>query len=611
MSQPLFDVSRSLQQARWVLPDVEMDVVERIARRHGLPEAVARLLCARGVAESDVEAFLYPSLRDHFPDPFSMKDMEAFAMFMADSIDSGKKIAIFGDFDVDGATSSALLYRFLKAVGVTARIYIPGRLTEGYGPNEDALRALKGEGADLVLLLDCGTTALETVAAGRAMGLEIAILDHHEPGETLSTANFTINPKRRDDDSGLEMLAACGVTFMACVAINNKLRAQGFYEQNGIDEPALKSWLDLVALGTVCDMVPLTGVNRLLVRTGFEQMKSTLNQGLKSLIEVSGIKGEITPYHAGFVLGPRINAGSRVHQSDLGARLLSTDDPEEAKNIAWTLNDCNDKRREIQAEMERAAVAQVEAGGLDQYPVIVVTDHAGHAGLVGLVAGRLKEKYDKPACVITYTDNAEGQREGRGSGRSVPGIHIARAFMDAQAAGLLEKGGGHAMAGGFTVLPEKVEAFSAFLQEHVRQQAQKSQANIDTRVDGILSVRGARADFVSMLYRHVGPFGQENPEPLFVISHARIVSADVVGENHVRAMISDWEGGPRIKAMAFRAAGTPLGDAFLKKGAAPLHIAGMLKVDTWNGRESVEMHVRDAAPAAESALGAEYGGLRP
>ncbi len=577
-----------------------MDAVERMARSQNVPEIVARLLVGRGIAPEDAPGFLNPTLKDNFPDPFTMAGMEGAAQFLARAVIDKRKIAIFGDFDVDGATSSALLHRFFKACGADTPIYIPDRLSEGYGPNIGALQTLKDQGADIVIMVDCGTTAFETVKAGRELGLDIVILDHHEAEETLPEANYVINPKRRDDASGLDMLAAVGVAFMACVAINNKLRTLDAF--SGQSEPPLKDWLDIVALGTVCDMVPLTGVNRLLVRAGFARMQKTDNTGLKALLGVARVSGELTPYHAGFVLGPRINAGSRVHKADLGARLLSTEDGEEASSIAWTLNDCNDHRKEVQASMERDAVAIVEAQGLDQNPAIIVSLEDGHPGLSGLVAGRLKEKYGKPACVVTYAPSLDsGEREGRGSGRSVPGVHIAQAFIDARAAGLLEKGGGHAMAGGFTIRPERLEEFTVFMNKHIAGQMQAGETAVETIIDALLSVRGARPDIVKMIHDNVGPFGQGFEEPLFVLQNVRVHSVDVVGENHVRAMVSDWEGGGRMKAMAFRAADTPLGQALLKGKTDSFHLLGTLKIDNWGGQDKVEMHIKDASYAMAHA----------
>ncbi len=580
--------SLSLNKAQWVMPDAAFDVVERVARAHDLPELIARILVQRGVPSEDIPVFLNPTLKDNFPDPFSLKDMEALAVYMAEAIRTKKNIAIFGDFDVDGATSSALLFRFLKHFGIDAPIYIPGRLTEGYGPNAEALQSLKDGGAEIVFLLDCGTSAFDVVQAANDMGLEIIILDHHEAEERLPAAKFVVNPKRKDDTSGLDVLAAVGVTFMACVAMNNKLKG---------DAP-LKSWLDILALGTVCDMVPLSGANRLFVKHGFKVMQNSVNVGLSALIEVSKVTGTLTPYHAGFVLGPRINAGSRVHKSDLGARLLATDDEAEAIDIAWTLSDSNDKRKSIQMEMEREAIAQVEDMGLDRNSMLFVVSKEFHQGLSGLVAGRLKEKYGKPAVLVSLED-IDGRVEGRGSGRSVAGVHIAQAFIDARNSGIIEKGGGHAMAGGFTVAEDRIEDFRAFLYEHVANQMKSASANIKTPVDAVVTVRGANTGLVRMVQDALGPFGQDYAEPLFLFQNVRVWSADVVGEAHIRVMISDWEGGSRMKAMAFRAVGTPLGDALLKQGKAAFDILGTLKIDNWGGQDKVEMHIKDASFTSE------------
>lgn len=598
MDSSAFNNIISLQKARWRVPDVSLSEIEQIARGFDLPEAVARLLCTRGIKKDEVQTFIAPTLKEHFPDPFSLKDMEAAATFLAQAVQDKKNIAIFGDFDVDGATSSALLYRTLKAVGIDAPIYIPDRLTEGYGPNVDAFQTLKDKGVEIIIILDCGTTAFDTIAAGREMGLDIVIVDHHEAEDKLPASNYLINPKRKDDQSGLTMLAAVGVTFMLCVALNNKLRAAGFYKENGIDEPPLKDWLDIVALGTVCDMVPLTHVNRLLVRQGMKVSEKTSNTGLKALMDVAGVQPPFNTYHAGFILGPRINAGSRVHKSNLGAVLLSTDDAAQARDIAFTLNDCNDKRKALQKGMEDKAFQTIEAQGLDQNPVILVEDEEGHTGLSGLVAGQIKEKYQKPACIIVPVENEKGEMEGRGSGRSIPGIHIAQAFIDARTAGLLMNGGGHAMAGGFSLQQENIEAFKQFMLEHITRQMENVDPNIETIIDGVLTVRGASVSLIKMLQEYIGPFGQENAEPIFALQNVRIISADVVGDAHIRTMISDWEGGPRMKAMAFRAVGTPLGDALLKHTTQAFHIAGTFKVDSWTGQERAEMHIKDACFAA-------------
>ena len=593
-------VQSSFNKARWVMPDVALDDVEDLVRRHDMPEIVARLLCQRGV--EDVDSFLNPTLKNNFPDPFSLKGMGDMAEDVAIAIEDGKQFAIFGDFDVDGATSSAVLQRFLKAVGHDAPIYIPDRMNEGYGPNIEALRSLKEQGADIVMMLDCGTTAFDIVKAGTDLGLKIIILDHHEAEEALPDCWHVINPKRKDDTSRLDMLAAVGVTFMACIAINNRLRDRGFYTQNGIDEPNLKALLDIVALGTVCDMVPLTGVNRLLVRAGFAVPYERMNVGIRALMSVAGISAPISTYDCGFVLGPRINAGSRIHEADLGARLLVNDDAEACKNIAWTLNDCNDKRKAIQKQMEEQAIAMVEEKGMAEDALILLDHEDWHPGLSGLVAGRVKERYNKPSCVVTYAHDLSGRKEGRGSGRSISGIHIAQSFIDAKEAGLLEKGGGHAMAGGFTVLPEKLVDLHAFLKAHIARQMENTDVNVDTVIDGVLTTRGITVDLVEMLQNKVGPFGQEQPEPVFMLKNVRVHKADIVGSAHIRVMMSDWEGGSRVKAMAFRAVDTVLGDALLKAGTQGFHILGQLKINEWQGRKSAEMHIVDAAFADHSDM---------
>lgn len=589
-------------QARWVVAPAADDVIAHIMRTHDMPEFIARMLAARHIDADKIQSFLYPKLARDFPDPLSLAGMNDAAAFVAQAIAGKRMIGVFGDFDVDGSTSTALLVRFLRHCGMEAPFYIPDRMAEGYGPNENALRTLQGKGAKTVIMCDCGITAHHVIGEGRKLGLDIIVLDHHEAEEKLPPATHVVNPKRKDDMSGLSMLAACGVTFMLCVAVNAKLREMKYFEQNGIPEAPLKDWLDIVALATVCDMVPLVGPNRLIVRSGLERMAKTANPGLRALLDVSKITGAPTPYTLGFALGPRINAGSRVHQADLGARLLSTEDAEEAKNIAWTLNDCNEQRKAIQAEMFEHAVGMVEGGRLHEHPIIIVGHENWHPGLSGLVAGRLKEKYGRPAVCITYAPGHEGGMEGRGSGRSVPGVNMGAAFIDARNEGLLLKGGGHAMAAGFTVTPEQVGDFSAFLTTHVARQLAGQPAVSETTVDAVMTVRGAQFDFVNLIHEHMGPFGQGHEEPLFALQNVRVHKVDIVGKDHVRCMVSDWEGGRWMKAMAFKSADTPVGQALLTRGRdTPFHLLGHFKPDTWNGAQRVEMHITDAAFAVAQA----------
>lgn len=564
---------------------------------HNLHEIVARLLVSRQVESAQVESYLNPRLAKDFPDPLSLQGMAAFADYLADAIIDGRKIAAFCDFDVDGSTSAAVLKRLFRHLGQDIEIYIPDRMAEGYGPNAKALHTLKQNGAEIVLMADCGTTAFDVIEQGRNIGLDICVFDHHEAEDRLPVANHIINPKRKDDTSGLDMLAAVGVTFLSCVAVNSALRAKGYYDRKGIGEAPLKNWLDLVGLGTVCDMVPLVGANRLLVKAGFQQMGKGNNIGIKALCDVANLKKMPTPDDAGFIIGPRINAGSRVHQADLGAKLLASEDYEEAKNLAWLLNDCNNKRRQIQADMLRDAVSRVELHGLHEHPLIFVHDTSWHVGLNGLVAGQLKEKYGKPACVVAYAPGMDGRLEGRGSGRSVPGFNLAALFMEARAAGLLIKGGGHAMAAGFTVSEDNIDALQKFLCLEAERVSQGGVELIsEEQVDGVATIRGLKPEFVRLLEDNVGPFGTDNPEPQFVLPFVKIVSADIVGDSHVRLLITDIEGGTRMKAMAFRAVDTPLGSALLEnRGKQAIHLMGQFHVNSWNGTDSVEFHVEDAS----------------
>jgi len=600
-SDSFLDVKQSLKDARWVFPAVEQDVVARISQLHNLPDYIARMLHIRGVGPDDVESFLYPTLRAHFPDPFSLKGMKEFAEDIARKIIDKDKIGVLADFDVDGSTSAAILIRFLRACGMDAPMYIPCRLNEGYGPNANALMALKHDGAKTVIMADCGTTAFEAVMAGRNIGLDIVIFDHHEAEAELPEANHVINPKRRDDVSGLGMLAACGVTFLSCVAINSVLKREKFFEKSGLSEPQMKNWIDLVALGTVCDMVPMTGPNRLFTRAGFAQMAMKSNPGIRALCEVANLETAPKFSDAGFTLGPRINAGSRVHKSDLGAKLLSTDNLDEARSIAFLLDDCNEQRKTIQSKMMKEAIEYVEKDGLDQGPVIIVGDPDWHPGLSGLVAGRLKERYGKPAICVTYAENTEGVLEGRGSGRSIAGVNLAQCFIEARNQEILVKGGGHAMAGGFTVMPDRLPEFREFLFANITKQSENIDMTAETIIDGLATIRGAQSQFVRLVTDHIGPFGPQNTEPVFALANVRIQTADVLKDKHIRVNVTDWEGGQRMKAMFFYGIGTKLGEALLSHSQRQFHLAGQFQINNWQGRESVEFLISDAAIASENA----------
>lgn len=603
MTSNQFFLDQSVTGARWRLPAVDDQAIVAMQRAHDLPELLARLIVARRIDQAQVPGFIAPKLGRDFPDPFAMVEMEAAAQTVATHIMAGNTVGVFADFDVDGATSAALMLKFLRHLQIPHLLHIPDRMNEGYGPNTPALLGLQARGAAVAILCDCGITAHDVLAPVEEAGLPVIVLDHHEPEGTLPRAAHVVNPKRADDGSGFTMLAAVGVTFLFCVGVNRVLRERGFYTDRQIAEPPLKDWLDLVALGTVCDMVPLTGPNRLLVRAGLQRMQARGNIGMAALARVSGIAEDekITPTQIGFALGPRINAGSRVHQADLGARLLSATDAAEALRLAEILDDCNKKRRELETATVQQAVGQVQDFGLDQMPVIIVDHETWHPGVAGLVATRLKDRFGRPACVVTYAKRGDGTIEARGSGRSVPGFNIAALFQAARAAGLLLKGGGHAMAGGFSLTPEQLPGFKAFIREYGAEMAAALDPTPEHGADGLSFVRALNIDAARLIEDSLGPYGPGHAEPQFILPQVRVAHVDILGTNHVRARITDWEGGPAIKAMAFRAAETDVGQALLKAGDKPLHLLGTLRVDRWQGRENPVFFVTDVAQVEAAA----------
>ncbi len=590
----LLGVERSLAGRRWQLHPVDDRLSSALSQHHGLPEIIGRILAARGVTVDAAEDYLRPTLRALMPDPSALKDMDRAADRIAHAIASGERIAVFGDYDVDGATSAALLLRYLRALGGDPLLHIPDRMAEGYGPNAPALRALREAGASLVITVDCGTTALEPLAAAKADGVEVIVLDHHAAAAELPAAHAVVNPNRLDDRSDLGHLAACGVTFLTLVAVSRALRRDGALSDRS--EPDLLALLDLVALGTVCDVVPLIGLNRALVIQGLTVMARRRNPGIRALADVARVAERIGAYHLGYILGPRVNAGGRIGRADLGARLLSTEGETEAAEIAAILDSHNDDRKGIEAEVFRRAIDQLD-GVPDPGPVALAAGPGWHPGVIGIVAGRLKERYDRPACVVALEGDV-----GRASCRSVPGVDIGAAVAEARRAGLLMTGGGHPMAAGFTVAADKLEALGDFLHDHVLGQAGGPLVPVSD-FDGTLAVGGATVNLAATLER-LGPFGAGNAEPRFVLTGARAVGARVVGADHVSCFLTGAEGG-RLRAIAFRAAGTPLGSALLDPSGAPLHIAGLLRLDRWNGRERAQFQIEDAAPLWGSGATAE------
>ena len=580
-------VGRSIGGRVWRLKSVDERLVLALIQRYDLPDAVARALAVRQVGLEAAPDFLAPTLRRTLPDPSSLADMDIAAERIAKAIAGGEGIAVFGDYDVDGATSSALLLRFLRALGRDARLHIPDRIDEGYGPNAPALLALQEQGASLVVTVDCGAAASEPLAAAAAAGLDVVVLDHHRASGPPPPAVAVVNPNRPDDTSGLGALAACGVSFLALVAVNRALRRAGFFRDR--DEPDLLSMLDLVALGTVCDVVPLAGLNRALVAQGLKVLGGRQGAGIRALAESARLGPEIDAEHLAFALGPRINAGGRVGRADLGARLLATDDPIEAAELAEALNGHNEARKAIEAEVLRHATTEAESqvGGRDDSGrLILVAGENWHPGVVGIVASRLKERFHRPAVAVAVSNG-----QGRASGRSVPGVDLGALIGEARRAGLIAEGGGHPMAAGFTVDMDRLPALHRFLDERLVAQGEAPPSAM--ALDGGLSVGGVTVSLAAAVAR-LAPFGTGNPEPRFMVASAEVARAQIVGGTHVRCQLTGADGA-RLSAIAFRAVGTPLGDALLAKGGAPLHLAGTIRRDRWNGEDRVQLRIEDAA----------------
>jgi single-stranded-DNA-specific exonuclease len=581
-------VEHSLCGKRWRQRPADQRLALAFAQRHGLPEIVGRVLAARGVAAEEAERFLAPRLRDQLPDPARFRDMEKAASRIAAAVRAGELVAVFGDYDVDGATSSALLERFLRAAGGRVRVYIPDRQKEGYGPNLAALLRLKEEGAAVVATVDCGITAFEVLEKAASAGLDVVVVDHHVAEPLLPKAFAVVNPNRLDEEPGYGNLAAVGVAFLLAVAVNRALRRDGWYAAR--PEPDLLGLLDLVALGTVADVVKLTGLNRALVAQGLKIMQRRSNLGIAALSDVGRVTERLDAYAAGFILGPRVNAGGRVGEAGLGARLLATDDAAEAAMLAARLDAFNTERRLIEQRVLAAAIEKVEREAAPA-PLVFVADEGWHPGVIGIVASRLKERYNRPACVVALENGA-----GKGSGRSVGGFALGEAVIAARQAGLLVNGGGHAMAAGFTVARERIEALRHFLGERVAATLGTERLVPELALDGAVAAGAATPELVATL-EALAPFGAGNAEPRFAFPDLRVVKAEVVGGAHVRAILTDAAGNARLKAIAFRSVETPLGPALLQGAGATFHAAGTLRPDDWNGERRVQLCLDDAAPA--------------
>jgi single-stranded-DNA-specific exonuclease len=561
-----------------------------IAQRNGTQELLARILAGRGVEPDAVEAYLDPSIRRLMPDPDSVTDMAAAAARLADAIERRESIAIFGDYDVDGATSAAALTRFLRQAGLEPLIHIPDRLFEGYGPNTEAVRTLAARGAKLLVTVDCGTTSIAPLEDARALGLETIVIDHHQADEQLPPALAVVNPNRLDDLSGLGQLAAVGLVFLTVVAVNRELRRRGFWSA-ARPEPDLLDLLDVVALGTIADVAPLTGLNRAFVAKGLIAIRRREAVGITALMDCARLAGPPEPWHLGFLLGPRINAGGRIGRADLGVELLLEEDPVRAGALAAELDRLNRERQAIEQATLAEAEAEAQASlGLDDKGAVVVTAGEGwHPGVVGLIAARLKERFNRPAFAIAFGPDGVGS----GSGRSITGVDLGQMVRRAVADGLLLKGGGHAMAAGITVRREALARFRAFVESALAPTVSTARRDRTLPVDGAITAASATAELLTTIDR-AGPYGAGNPEPVFALPSHTVAYAEEVGGAHVRVRLRAGDG-IFLPAIAFRAVGQPLGQALIENRGRQVHAAGTLCVDRWQGAERVQLRICDLA----------------
>lgn len=582
--QTALGVERSLTGRRWVWRHSEPRLAAALAQQLDLPEITGRLLAARGLDVDSAGIFLAPTLRALLPDPSVLLEMDQAAGRLADAVQRGETVAVFADYDVDGACSGAVMLHALRALGCDVIPYVPDRLAEGYGPNGPAIARLVAKGSTLIVCVDCGIAAHEALADA---GADIVVLDHHKAEGPPPRVVAAVNPNRLDCTSGLKQLCAAGVAFLAAVAMQRELRRRGFFANR--PEPDLRAMLDMVALATVCDVVPLLGVNRAFVQHGLRILAKRERAGLAALMELNAVRDAPSAHTLGFVLGPRINAGGRISAPDLGLRLLLETDPVEARGMAERLDAVNRKRQEVEAGVLHAAMLQAEAQQAEGHAVFLLQDEGWHPGVVGIVAGRVRERFNRPACVAGFEKGV-----GKGSGRSVPGLDLGAAIIAARQSGLLIAGGGHAMAAGFTIEACRLPELHVHLNDRLAA-ARDLPGAAEQVLEGALTVRGATAELAESIGR-LAPFGAGNDEPAFAIARARVVKAGRVGKEGatIRAFLEGEDGG-RLKAICFRAKEGPLAEALLAQGGAPLMLAGHLRAETWNEQTSAGFFVTDAA----------------
>lgn len=585
------DVQHSVLGRGWRARPLSARNAEAISQKTGLPELLGRVLAGRDVKAEEAAEFLTPSLRALMPDPSTLQDMDKAAQRIAEAIKERQQIAVIGDYDVDGTTSSTLLLQFLKALGQSADVHIPDRLKEGYGPNNEAISKLKERGADLLITVDCGIRSHDPLSHAQDLGLEAIIVDHHQADEHLPEAVAVVNPNRLDDLSGQGHLAAVGVVFLLVVATNRVLRDEGWYTQNNLEAPDLLKWLDLVALGTVCDVVPLVGLNRAYVTQGLKMMSGRRNIGIASLSDTARLSRTPDVHALSFVLGPRLNAAGRLGRSELGIALLSATERGAASEAAQELERLNKQRQQIELQLVEEAIAQAEQalGETAALPVLVVAGKNWHPGVLGLVASRLKERFLRPSIALGLAETGEAT----GSGRSIPGVDLGAAIARAVERNILIKGGGHAMAAGMSLKNDQLGALRAFLEDELRETSQAAMAEAALEVDGALAAGGATMELIDLMQK-AGPYGAGNPQPVFAFPAHRIAYADLAGTDHVRCQLTAGDGS-RLQAIAFRAVGTPLGELLLSERQLPLHVAGRLVANDWGGSRKPQLLIDDVA----------------
>lgn len=568
----------------WVQNDINVDCLNTLKHQKNYPYIISDLLASRGIGADSAEHFLTPTLKHFLTDPFALKDVSKAVDRLVIALHQHQNITIYGDYDVDGATSTALFVRFFRMLGAEVSFYIPDRQTEGYGPNTAAFQTLAEKGTNLIITVDCGTLAFEPIAAAKKLGVDVIVVDHHGAADTHPDCFALINPNRKDENSHLKHLAAVGVSFMVCVAIVRTLREQNYFKDK--PEPDLMSLLDIVALGTVCDVVPLVGLNRAFVAQGIKVLKQTRNKGLLSLMQLLNIDPQhISPYHLGFVIGPRINAGGRIGTASLGTQLLSSDDAAVVKSAAEELNVLNEERRQLQDLTLLEADLQVR----EEDPVIVVSSPTWHQGVIGIVAGRLKDKYNKPTFVIAIDPNTQ---VGKGSARSIVGFDVGHSIHLAHQQKILSQGGGHPMAGGFSLPASQISAFVEFMKHHFKQCMSEEDLIAKRMFDSPLTLDSLTLDLYEKL-EQIGPFGSGNPTPKFVFTNVILSKTIVMQEKHIRCFLTDALSEKKLEGLLFQAFQSSLGDFLLKNQGNQIDILGTIKKDDWNGRSLLKIYIED------------------